>query len=414
MANKFFPRMPNLVEVLNQMWEAFVIGPYNALSLAGGTLMGRLIAPSIVAVREPVNTVSTGSGSGWMKIAKIKLGLQGGDIVIRVSGTTSYDAKPSSSSGSLTTILARIDNDNKVRGSFHTEVPHAFSAPGEVIFGTDGTVYMLVSNYFQLSVHVDAHPLCWEPQPIAYHSATLSPPEGIYAIKQWGLRVGNEGHSLHVTATDITSTCNIRAQYLIPTRDNLYDVGLPAQAYRTIYARTGTINTSDARLKCDWIELTAAEIAAACALARAVRSYRWIDSVSDKGDAARRHIGPTVQDAVAIMEAHDLDPFSYGFICHDAWEREVIEYPAIAASVAVPPTAEIPAVLDDAGDVLTPAVPATPGYPAIEARDAYTEVIREAGDRYAFRYVELSMFISAGQAAQQDALELRIAALEAA
>lgn len=222
------------------------------------------------------------------------------------------------------------------------------------------------------------------------------------------------GHSLYVSETDTTTSNNLWAKRLTPVADNLYDVGLASQAYRTIYARTGTINTSDARLKCDWADLTAAEIAAACDLARAVRSYRWIDSVSDKGDLARRHIGPTVQDAIEIMEAHDLDPFTYGFICHDVWDQEVIEHPAIAPSAPVPSTVEVPAVLGDSGEVLVPAVPATPGYPAIEAREAYTEIIREAGDRYAFRYAELSMFIAAGQAAQQDALEKRIAALEVA
>lgn len=414
MANKFKAGMLNFIEVLNQMWDAFVVGPYNALSLAGGALTGRLIAPSVIAVREPLYSVNTVTGAGWMKIAKVKLGLQGADIVIRVSGTTSYDAKPTNSSGSLTTILARIDNDNRVRGSFHTEVPHAFSAPNEVIFGTDGTVYMLVGNFLQLSVHIDSHSQCWEAQPVEYHSATLLPPEGIYAVKQWGLRLGNEGQSLHVTPSDITSSCNIRAQWLIPNGDNLYDVGLPAQAYRTIYARTGTINTSDARLKCDWQDLTPSEIAAACALARAVRSYRWIDSVTDKGDAARRHIGPTVQDAIEIMKAHDLDPFSYGFICHDRWDREVIDHPAIQARAAVPPTKEVPAILAENGIVIKPAIPAAPGWPAVDALEAYTEVVREAGDRYAFRYAELSMFIAAGQAARQDALEQRLAALEAA
>ncbi|MDR7050814.1 hypothetical protein J2X54_003301 [Duganella sp. 3397] len=72
------------------------------------------------------------------------------------------------------------------------------------------------------------------------------------------------------------------------------------------------------------------------------------------------------------------------------------------------------AVLANDGSIITPAVSAAPGWPAVEVRDAYTKVVREAGDRYAFRYAELSMFIAAGQAARQDALEQRLAALEAA
>jgi len=151
-----------------------------------------------------------------------------------------------------------------------------------------------------------------------------------------------------------------------------------------VYARTGAINTSDARLKRDFRDLTLAEIAAARDLARAIGVYRWRDAVEDKGIEAREHIGPTVQRAIEIMQAHGLDPFNYGFICHDAWERQTIEHPAVEARPAVPG-----------------------GCPAVEARPACTEVVLEAGDRYAFRYDELAMFITAGQ-------EARLAALEAA
>lgn len=73
----------------------------------------------------------------------------------------------------------------------------------------------------------------------------------------------------------------------------------------------------------------------------------------------------------------------------------------------MPTTDAMPEVLGENGAVITPAVAASPGYPAVEPRAAYTEVTVEAGDRYAFRYDELAMFIAAGQ-------EARLAALEAA
>ncbi len=174
------------------------------------------------------------------------------------------------------------------------------------------------------------------------------------------------------------------ARNLLPRTDNVYTLGSASLAYSMVYARTGAINTSDARLKRDFRDLTSAEIAAARDLARAIGVYRWRDAVEDKGIEAREHIGPTVQRAIEIMQAHGLDPFNYGFICHDAWERQTIEHPAVEARPAVPG-----------------------GCPAVEARPACTEVVLEAGDRYAFRYDELAMFIAAGQ-------EARLAALEAA
>lgn len=43
MASKFKAGMLNFIEVLNQMWDAFAAGPYNALPLTGGTMTGALI-----------------------------------------------------------------------------------------------------------------------------------------------------------------------------------------------------------------------------------------------------------------------------------------------------------------------------------------------------------------------------------
>lgn len=54
------------------------------------------------------------------------------------------------------------------------------------------------------------------------------------------------------------------------------------------------------------------------------------------------------------------------------------------------------AVLDDAGNVITPAV---------EAGSEITQEYRPAGDRYSFRHDELLLFIARGFAARLDALE---------
>lgn len=207
---------------------------------------------------------------------------------------------------------------------------------------------------------------------------------------------------LQIAATKVTLGSD-----LVPSTDNARALGSAALAYSVVFARTGAINTSDARLKCDLRDLTPAEIAAARDIASAIGIYRWRHAVDEKGQAAREHVGPTVQRVIEIMQAHGLDPFGYGFICHDAWERQVIEHPAVEARAAVPAIEAAPAVLDSLGNLVTAAVPASPDYPAIEARAAYTEVVLEAGDRYAFRYDELAMFIAAGQ-------EARLAALEAA
>ena len=87
------------------------------------------------------------------------------------------------------------------------------------------------------------------------------------------------------------------------------------------------------------------------------------------------------------MEAHGLNPFAYGFICYDKWNEQTVDHAAIEAKDAV---------LDDGGNEIEPAV---------EAKDAWTEVTQKAGDRYSFRYDQLTLFIAKGIHARLEALE---------
>lgn len=169
---------------------------------------------------------------------------------------------------------------------------------------------------------------------------------------------------------------------LTPGGDNTQTNGSGAKRWSVIYAGTGTINTSDAREKTAVRSMATDEIEAAKALSKEVGVYQFLDSVAIKGDKARHHIGMTVQRAIEIMEAHGLNPFAYGFICYDKWNEETKEHPAIEAQEAT----------DDS--------------PAVEAKDAWTEVTLKAGDRYSFRYDQLSLFIARG-------IDARLAALEA-
>lgn len=325
MASKFLPGMKNVLEVLNQMWDAFAAGPFNALPSVGGSLTG------------PV--VSTSTYQGRSVEARDAAGIGRIQAYLSVANEPSLDFQRWTGSG-------------------------ADYFGGRVVLSSEGW-------------RVDVAP------------------------------TGAVGAQNFMTGLVVTLNGDTIARRLLPMVDNAHDLGQASVAYRTVYARTGTINTSDARLKTDFRNITPAEIAAACEIARAIGIYRWRDAVDCKGADAREHVGPTVQRAIEIMQAHGLDPFNYGFICHDTWEQQTVEHPAIEARPAIPATEAAPEVLNSFGDVITPAVLANDGQQAVEARAAYTEVTLEAGDRYAFRYDELAMFIAAGQ-------EARLAALEAA
>lgn len=395
--------MKNVLEVLNQMWDAFAAGPYTAVPLSGGTMTGPLVVKKYIQANtfSGNSIIGTGSSATWFRLGRLSgvAPSSGGMTITGVSGYSS-GGTASASAGS-THIFFRVENDGVIRGHFYSETSGS-AAVIEVIVDSNKDLYVSVGSFFNGAVLAYGQ-LDFTPDQINYGTTA---PVGQSLLSKRTVVLGVT-RALAITPTTITTPCEFVGTRLLPATDNAHSVGSASAAYSTIYARTGTINTSDVRFKRDFRDLTTAEIAAARDLARAIGVYRWRDAVESKGDGAREHIGPTVQRAIEIMEAHGLDPFNYGFICLDAWEQQTVEHPAIEARPAMPATEAAPEVLDSLGNVITPAVPASPGFPAIEARAAYTEVTLEAGDRYAFRYDELAMFIAAGH-------EARLAALEAA
>jgi len=185
--------------------------------------------------------------------------------------------------------------------------------------------------------------------------------DGVYiggANAETIFRPGVNGAGLHFSTNALLPATNLGA-----ATDNTVNLGSGSHRYATVFAATGSINTSDAREKTSVRALTITEISVAKQFALEIGSYKWLAAIEAKGDAAREHIGLTVQRAIEIMEANGLVPFNYGFICYDEFED---------------------------------------------------------GNRYAFRMDELSLFIARGQqsALQEQqalitALTTRIIALEA-
>lgn len=141
-----------------------------------------------------------------------------------------------------------------------------------------------------------------------------------------------------------------------PQTDGSPNLGSGAQRWNTVYATTGTINTSDEREKQDVADLDAAEKRVAAALKGLVKKFRFKDAVQRKGDAARIHVGVIAQEVMAAFQAEGLDPMRYAIVCFDEWGAE-------------------DEIVGEDGSVLSPA--------------------RQAGNRYGIRYEELLAFIVA-------------------
>ncbi|WP_038413402.1 tail fiber domain-containing protein [Pseudomonas cremoricolorata] len=155
---------------------------------------------------------------------------------------------------------------------------------------------------------------------------------------------------------------------------NEMNLGSASRKCGTVFARTGSISTSDARLKTPVRAFTAQELGAAMALGGEIGFYQFLAAIEDKrkaGENAREHCGMTVQRVIEVFQEHGLDPFNYSFICHDCWDDE---------------------------------------FETVEGQRVQT---RSAGDEFSFRISGLILFITRGLVHMSKDNQTRLDALDA-
>ncbi|UZM14840.1 hypothetical protein LZV00_03345 [Pseudomonas kielensis] len=126
---------------------------------------------------------------------------------------------------------------------------------------------------------------------------------------------------------------------------------------------------------------------------REIGVYQWLASVEEKGpEAARLHVGMTVQKAMSILEDEGLDPFRYGMICYDEWDNQYEAVPAVYETTTDP---------EDPDRLIITMV--EPGK---------TVLVREAGSTLGFREGQLHNLMILALAHDQDQIMQRLDALE--
>lgn len=201
-----------------------------------------------------------------------------------------------------------------------------------------------------------------------------------------------------------------------PEYTNIFSLGAANNAWKDIYAQDTSINLSDARKKTEVVGFTQDELNASKQLSKEIGTYKWLSAIQEKGENARKHIGMTVQRAIEVMEANNLNPFDYGFIGYDEWQDEFETIPAIEAKEAWVEEVKgtryeiktIPATEDEPERqevIEVEKVIGTIEHPAIEAKEAYRIQTKVAGSIYSFRYTELLSFIARGFEERLTALE---------
>jgi hypothetical protein len=207
---------------------------------------------------------------------------------------------------------------------------------------------------------------------------------------------------------------------LRPFTDN--DISFGSASYRPtqIFAITGTINTSDARTKTDRdgvnlvtdggtintaSEPTDSELIVAKKLAKEYGFFKFIDSVTQKGDSARLHCGITVQRVIDIFEEEGLDPFTYGIVCYDEWDDVYEDIYEFKDSEVEGSESWKRRVVDESGNIQVLSEEVQVTKTITEKVKTGTKLVKPAGSLYSLRENELINMVAIGFEARLSALE---------
>lgn len=198
--------------------------------------------------------------------------------------------------------------------------------------------------------------------------------------------------------------------HIFPSADNAYSLGLVTNRATQVFATNSTIATSNKIKKRGIRQSTDVENDAFYEIGQLDSVWQWLEKYEAEGDDARLHSGPTVQDAIEIMDKYGLDWTQYSAFCYDKWDaRDAVIETWDAEYETIPGT---DAEYNEAGELTAEAVPEV----QVLVREAGSKVVkaaREAGEDYAFRKEELLFWISRATIAKQTQIEERLAALEA-
>jgi hypothetical protein len=155
-------------------------------------------------------------------------------------------------------------------------------------------------------------------------SGTSTGLSGSPSITVSGVTVGSASSAVGSSGTNTTLGGNTvfvaPSTGLAPSADNSYVLGGPSNRWTTVYATTGTINTSDARQKQQDRPLSEAERAVAVRVKGLIKTFKFNEAVAAKGDGARIHIGVYAQELADAFAAEGLDATHYGMFCYDELE----------------------------------------------------------------------------------------------
>ena len=240
--------------------------------------------------------------------------------LVSVQGTGNYNAISAETSSATSTDFAKIilrKTSTPPNSSLYAAYNGAVDFYSKAQNGASGISGRILN--FAYSVNSDTTVCVGNTRVSAFGtSSTL----GEYALAELRLGSGTTGVAQIYCfdgSAEVQST-ETRYDYFRPGQDNYSTLGASGRRWTTVYATTGTINTSDRNDKQDIEELSAAEQRVAVRVKGLIRKFRFKDSVAAKGDNARIHFGVIAQDVQDAFTAEGLDASRYGLFCSDTFK----------------------------------------------------------------------------------------------
>lgn len=169
-------------------------------------------------------------------------------------------------------------------------------------------------------------------------------------------------------ALQVQNTLQVSTNFY-PSTDNAVSLGNSSHRFSGAFLATSSISNSDSRVKSSVASASDTLLDAVGSVP--IHTFQFTDAVEKKGsNAARFHAGVIAQEVASAFQSKGLDATRYGLFCYDEWPDEFQTIEIV----------DQPEVLDENGEVVSPAVTHT------EQR-----LITAAGDRYGIRYEELLM-----------------------
>jgi hypothetical protein len=320
--------------------QASAVAGDNTITLPA-TTGGSLIAA------DSSGNVNIDSGTLYVDATNNRVGIgttsPGGNLTVTDASTYTLNVKSNSGAG---VILSTLGSASFAFGTNDTERARIDSS-GRLLVGTSSAV-ALNGIHAGVNIHGNSgNPAINFMRAQNAASITDNTPLGFF---QFGSQDGGIGASIFAraeTGWSSTSDCPSRLEFSVTqdgsaspvsrielkndgtTRfngaitsyiDNSQNIGSASIRWATVYAATGTINTSDENLKQDIEALNAAENAAAITVKSLIKKFRFKDAVIKKGDDARIHVGVIAQEVEQAFVDAGLDPRRYALFCEDELE----------------------------------------------------------------------------------------------